>query len=160
MSFFACSFFGHREIDMTNELREKIKAQLIDLIEHRSASVFFFGGFGDFDNLCWRVVTELKQKYIFIKRVFCLSDPRHLRAHKRPQWLKDEDYEEFIYLDLEFDYWYSRIYYRNCEIIERSDFVIFYVSNTQNSGAYKVLQYAQRKKKEFSNIVSVLSHNV
>lgn len=84
---------------------------------------------------------------MFIKRIYCLSDPRHQRVSKRPKWLKDENYEEFIYLDLSFDWWYQRIYYRNCEMIDQSDYVVFYVKHTENSGAYKAFQYAKRKKK-------------
>lgn len=147
-----CSFFGHREIEITSELKTKLKAYIKDLINNKTVNCFYFGGFGNFDELCWQIVTDLKQTYPYIKRIFCLSDPRHQRADKRPKWIKDEDYEEFIYLNLKFDYWYSRIYYRNCEMIDQSDYVIFYVTNTENSGAYKALRHAERMKKEFVNM--------
>lgn len=152
MNNYSCAFFGHREIEITEELKEKLKTYLKDLIENKSVSIFYFGGFGDFDSLCWQIVTELKEKYPFIKRIFCLYDPKHQRAYKRPKWLKEEDYEEFVYLDIEFDYWYSRIYYRNCEIMNRSDYIVFYIASTANSGAYKAMQYAKRKKKNFVNL--------
>lgn len=116
-------------------------------MKKKQVGIFYFNGFGEFDDLCHEVITELNEKYPFIKRIYCLSDPRHLRLFKRPNWLKDEDYEEFVYLDLDFDYWYTRLYYRNCEMINQSDYVIFYVHNTENSGAYKALQYAEKKKK-------------
>ena len=47
---------------------------------------------------------------------------------------------------------YQRIYFRNLEMIEQSDFIIFYVNNTENSGAHKAMQYAKRKKKAFINV--------
>lgn len=152
MTCLSCSFFGHRQIEITDELKNRIKIYLIDLIETKSVSNFYFGGFGNFDDMCWQIVSELKHKYNSIKRIYCLSDPRHQRTSKRPKWLKDEDYEEFVYLDIEFDYWYSRLYYRNCEIINRSDYVVFYVTNTENSGAYKALRHAKRTKKDFVNL--------
>lgn len=147
-----CSFFGHREIEVTEELIKELKLKIEDLIINENVGIFYFGGFGMFDELCWKVVTELKLKYHHIKRIFCLSDTRHLRVNKRPKNLKREDYEEFIYLDLDFDWWYQRIYYRNVEMINQSDIIIFYVKNTSNSGAYKAYQYAVRKKKNIINI--------
>lgn len=149
----SCSFFGHRKINILSELLEKLKATVKELIEDGGVSVFYFGGFGEFDDLCWRVVTELKEKYCYIKRVFCLSDRRYLRESKRPRWLKDEDYEEFIYIELSFDWWYQRIYYRNVEIINRSDYIIFYAEEREESGAYKALKYANKCKKSIINLV-------
>ncbi len=141
----ACSFFGHSEIEINDDLKNRLSTTIEKLIAD-GYGYFYFGGFGMFDDLCWQIVTKLKDKYPFIKRIYCLFDPRHLRKSKRPKWLKDEDYEEFVYLDLDFDWWYKRIYFRNCAIIDRSDCVIFYVNHTQNSGAYKAMKYAKGKK--------------
>ncbi len=60
--------------------------------------------------------------------------------------------EEFTYLPLDYNYWYTRIYYRNCEMIDRSDCVIFYAEQKKESGAYKALRYAQKKKKPHINL--------
>lgn len=81
----ACTFFGHKEIKVTNELKEELTRQIIDLIENKSVELFYFGGFSNFDDLCWQVVTEQKIKYQYIKRIYCLSDPRHQRLSKRPK---------------------------------------------------------------------------
>ncbi len=104
-----CSFFGHREINDREALKKKVSAVVEALIK-KGFSVFLFGGFGDFDELCHEVVTLAKGKNPTIQRVYCLSEEKHLRTCKRPKWLKDEDYEEFIYLPLSYDYWYARIY--------------------------------------------------
>lgn len=48
---------------------------------------------------------------------------------------------------------YSRIYFRNCEIINHSDFCVFCVDETaEYSGAKKALEYARKKKKETINV--------
>ena len=143
-----CSVFGHRTIEITKVLENKLYSTFEEII-NKGCEFFYFGGFGMFDELCHKVVSELKLTYTHIKRIFCLSDPRHLRINKRPKWLKIEDYEEFIYLDLEFNWWYQRIYYRNCAMIDRSDIVVFYVEPKENSGAYK---YAVKKKKSLINL--------
>ena len=139
-------------MNRTDELKNKLKNKIENLVVNENYAIFYFGGFSMFDELCWEIVTELKQKHTHIKRIFCLSDPRHQRASKRPSWLKEEDFEEFIYLDLTFDYWYTRIYYRNIEMINQSDFIIFYVNKTENSGAYKTMKYAIKVKKKFINM--------
>ncbi len=149
-----CSVFGHSTIEITKELESKLFETLKNLIDNGCEN-FYFGGFGMFDELCHKVVSELKLTYNHIKRIFCVSDPRHLRISKRPKWLKREDYEEFVYLDLEFDWWYQRIYYRNCAMIDKSDIIIFYAEERENSGAYKALKYAKQKKKSFINLTQI-----
>ena len=149
-----CSVFGHSTIEITKELEDKLFETFEDLIKQGYEN-FYFGGFGMFDELCHKIISELKPTYHHIKRIFCLSDPRHLRINKRPKWLMNKDYEEFIYLDLEFDWWYQRIYYRNCAMIDKSDIIIFYVEKSENSGAYKALKYAKQKQKTFINVAQI-----
>ena len=146
-----CSIFGHSEIEITKELEEKVFSTIEKLI-NRGVDCFYFGGLSMFDDFCHDVVSKLKEKYPHIKRIFCLSDPRHQRRSKRPRWLLDEDYEEIIYLSLSYDYWFTRIYYRNCEMINLSDIVLFYVEERENSGAYKAYKYAKKMKKEIINL--------
>ena len=153
----SCSVFGHSKIKITKELENYLKSTFEMLITQENVKYFYFGGFGEFDDLCHSIITELKTKHLEIYRIFCLSDPRHQRLSKRPKWLKDEDYEEITYLDLNFDYWYSRIYYRNCEIIDHSDYCVFCVDETvEYSGAKKALEYAKRKKKEIINVLQTV----
>ncbi len=146
-----CSVFGHSEINITKELEENLTTAFKNLI-NEGCEIFLFGGFGMFDELCHRLISELKSTYKNIKRIYCLSDPRHLRPSKRPKWLKSEDYEDFVYLDLQFDWWYKRIYFRNCAMIDKSDVVVFYVEERKNSGAYKAYKYAKQKKKRIINL--------
>ncbi len=147
-----CSFFGHRAIEITEELKEGLARKIRELIEKEGYGIFCFGGFGEFDDLAWQTVTKLKEEYPYIKRIFYLYDPRHENPKKRPKNLRDCDFEEFIYPALQFDWWYKRIYYRNVEIIDQSDYVIFYVKNTENSGAYKAYRYALKAKKAICNM--------
>ncbi len=146
-----CSVFGHRDIEITPELEEKLYTTFKKLIGEGCVN-FYFGGFGMFDWLCHKVITRLKQQYTYINRIYCLSDERYLKISKRPKVLKNEDYEEFVYLPLVNDWWYKRIYFRNCAMIDLSDIVVFYVINKENSGAYKAMNYAKRVKKEYINL--------
>lgn len=146
-----CAFFGHRNIEINEDLEYRLNEEISNLITN-GCDCFYFGGLGEFDNLCWQLVTKSKAFHPEIRRIFCLYNPRHLQKNKRPKFLKDEDYEQFIYFDLKFDYWYSRIYFRNCEIIKQSDFVVFYAFENENSGAYKTYKFALKLKKKCINL--------
>lgn len=144
-----CSCFGHSQIEITNELKQKIKYIYQDLIVNKNFDTFLFGGFGQFDELCYQIISELKNKYNHIKRVYCLENKKYLNLFKLKY---SQYYEDFIYLNLDFDFWYKRIYFRNCEMVNKSDFILFYVNKQQNSGAFKIFKYAKLKKKPLTNI--------
>lgn len=145
----SCSFFGHRDIIVTKELKEKLKTLIEDLIKNKEFNIFYFGEFGDFDDLCYEVVLELKSVYPQVEMIYVATDEKALTKHKK-NGLKFYDNETVF--TLSFTWWYQIIYYRNLAIIDNSDYVIFFVSNTKNSGAYKALQYAEKAKKQFFNI--------
>ena len=107
---------------------------------------FYFGGFGDFDELCHKIVTKIKNENpeIEIERKFCV--PREQDLRKTGRYFKEGLYEDFIYLAPSFDGWYKSIYFRNCAMIDHSDIIIFYAESRKNSGAYKTYKYAKRKK--------------
>lgn len=150
-----CSFFGHRETTLEEDerLKPQLKAIIQNLIKNENYQIFIFGGLGDFDDLCHQVVTQLKNDYPYIKRWFCLYDPRHENEKKRPKNINYDNYEEIKYLYLKYDNWYDRIYYRNVEIINMSDFVIFFAEDKPRSGAYKAVKHALRKKISHINLI-------
>ena len=144
---YSCSFFGHRDFEPNNGLKQELCNLIEKLILEKDCKTFYFGGFGDFDCECYKIVSKLKEKYPYIRRIFCLPDKKHEKERKRPSWIQEYLCEEYVYLDLTYDYWYTRIYYRNCEIIKNSDFVIFYVNTNLNGGANKALNFAKKQKR-------------
>lgn len=148
-----CSFFGHREIEKTEELISSLTSEILKVVD-LGCRVFYFGGYGAFDELCYGVVTKIKEEKpeLDIRRIYCVSQERYLRKGSR--YFKAEDYEEVIYLSPSFDGWYKSIYFRNCAMIDKSDFIIFYAENRESSGAYKAYKYARNKKEKY--IVNLL----
>lgn len=110
--------------------------------------VFYFGGFGEFDDLCYQIVTKLQneQSSLKFKRIYCVTQEKYLK--KASLHFKRENYEEIVYLSPAFEGWYKSIYFRNCFMIDNSDYVIFYAKNRDDSGAYKAYRYAKRKSKK------------
>lgn len=123
------------------------------MIVSESFSIFLFGGYGEFDSLCHCAVSKLKNKYPFIQRVYCYSDEKQYAKSKIKGEILLADYEKFEMLPLDFDYWYTRIYFRNCKMVDLSDLVIFYAKAVTGSGAYKILRYAEKSKKRLINLL-------
>lgn len=70
-------FIGHRTIQKDEELISSLKQTIIDLI-NKGATTFLFGSMSEFDDLSWEIVTTLKTKYPFIKRVYVRSAYRYI----------------------------------------------------------------------------------
>ena len=68
-----CCFIGHRKIKDTPELRERMRSLLIFLTENGTVR-FIFGDHSEFDRLCYKLVTELKEKHPEIKRIHFRKD--------------------------------------------------------------------------------------
>ena len=140
-----CSFFGHREITASEKLYAATATEIKKAVNN-GCRVFYFGGYGEFDTLCYEIVSKVKEerKELDIKRVYCVSQEKYLR--KKTRCFSVGDYEEVIYLEPSFDGWYKSIYFRNCAMMDGSDVVIFYAEKRESSGAYKAYKYAKKKK--------------
>ena len=120
----AVTIFGHSEILQDDKnLAKNIENNLTNLIENFDVGIVYFGGFGEFDDLCYDVVTYLRNtKYPFLKRVYVVEDSKFVnRPHKRPKWLNYDEYDDFVWFDMRYSGFYQRIYFRNCETIEHSE---------------------------------------
>ncbi len=139
-----CSFFGHREIERTEDLYRRTENEIRKLIDS-GYRVFYFGGYGDFDALCYEIVNRIKEEpERDIQRVYCVAQEQYLR--KKSRYFRKEDYDEIIYLIPSFNGWYKSIYYRNCAMIDESETVLFYAEARKDSGAYKAYRYAKTKQ--------------
>ena len=152
-----CSVFGHRSIEITEELYATVTAAILDAVSF-GCRIFYFGGFGAFDALCYKIVTKIKEEKpaLSLRRVYCVAQERYLR--KSVRYFRREDYDEVVYLTPSFEGWYKSIYFRNCAMIDASDAVIFYAEARESSGAYKAYKYAAGKKgKKTVNLWQMLS---
>ena len=142
-----CSFFGHRSIEASSELCSALENEIRRAI-NLGCLTFYFGGFGEFDELCHKTVSKIKSENnsLEIKRIYCVPQERYLRKGSR--YYNRDDYEEIIYLEPAFEGWYKSIYFRNCAMIDKSEVVIFYAEERIDSGAYKAYKYAKQKKEK------------
>ena len=140
-----CSFFGHRDVEITDELYATATAEILNSVA-LGCRVFYFGGYGSFDRLCYYIVTNIMKEHpeLGISRIYCVAQEKYLR--KRIRYFNPNDYDDVIYLEPRIEWWYKSIYYRNLAMIDKSDCVIFYAEERASSGAYKAYKYAIQKR--------------
>lgn len=163
-----CCFVGHRKIEITDELEKRVYDYIENLIVNENVKVFLFGSKSQFDDLCYDIVSNFKEKYSGIKRVYIRSQYEFI----------DESYEKYL---LEF---YEETYFperckgagkishvvRNQAMIDYSDFCLFYYDENYTppqrkwsrrdlfayqpkSGTALAYKYAKQKRKEVINII-------
>ena len=145
-----CCFIGHREINVTDELKEKLCVVIERLITEESIDTFLFGSKSQFDDLCYDIVTEIKKKYSHIKRIFVRAKYPYI----------DESYEAYLLESYEDTYFPKSLLgagkasyvKRNCEMIDNSRFCIVYYKEdytpkSRKSGTKIAFTYAEKKKK-------------
>lgn len=145
-----CCFIGHREIEKTEELTERLHKIIENLILNEKVETFLFGSKSDFNDLCYETVSGIKEKYPFIKRVFIRAEYPEI----------NESYLAYLHKFYE-DTYYPQVILgsgrcayvkRNQEMIKGSDFCIFYYNEeyspkARKSGTKLAFDYAKAKNK-------------
>ena len=138
-----CCFAGHSNISNQEEIKIRLKNEIIYLIEKENVTEFYNGYKGAFDSLCARTVNELKKDYPFIKSFWVLSYMPREKDDYTDNLLKL--FDESIYPDLENVHPRFAIIKRNEWMVNNSDCLIAYVKH-EWGGAFQTLRYAKRKK--------------
>lgn len=160
-----CCFIGHRKINDTPELRERLQSILLDLVETGTVN-FIFGDHSAFDSLCYELVTELKEKYPVIKRINFRKDYEDTDDYTMQFLIVG--YEESICPKGVGSAGRASYVERNQAMIRESDICIFYYDENYQpsrrktsrrdlfdyqpkSGTALAFQYAKRKNKTIIN---------
>lgn len=119
-----CCFFGHRKIDETEELKNNLRGIIENLIVNEKVDTFFFGSKSQFDDLCHKTVTDLREKYPHLKRIYVRSAFQYI-----PDWYEDsllQHYEDTYFPEHMENAGRASYVERNQEMINKSDFCIVY----------------------------------
>ncbi len=166
-----CCFLGHRKVENADRLEQIIYEKSEQLITKENIYTFLFGSKSKFDDLCYKVISNLKEIYPHIKRVYVRAEYSEI----------SEDYKNYL---LEF---YEDTYYpekivgagkcsyveRNYMMIDKSDFCIVYYKpeykppkrkNSRRdlfeyqpkSGTQIAYDYAVKKKKIIYNVADIV----
>lgn len=138
-----CTFFGHR--DCPDTIKPKLKEVLIELITEQNVNAFYVGNHGRFDVLVRSLLRELKKDYPHINYTVVLAYfPKENR--------RDEDYSDTIIPDgIENISPKFAISYRNNWMLNRSDYVVTYITHSYG-GAYQFVKKAANQNRVVINI--------
>ena len=143
-----CCFFGHRTINETNELRTKITEAVEKLITGENVDTFLFGSKSRFNSLCLELVTELKEKYPHVKRIYVRAEFPYISDQYINYLL--EYYDETYFPEKLIGAGRAAYVERNREMIDNSKYCIVYYDEshapaTRKSGTKIALDYAIKK---------------
>ena len=145
-----CCIFGHRTINETEELRTQLRAAIERLITDEGVDTFLFGSKSEFDRLCLELVSEIKEKYPHIQRVYVRAEYPVITDRYKTYLL--DMYEDTYYPEKILGAGKGVYVERNYEMIDRSRFCIVYydeacVPTTRKSGTKIALDYAIRQNR-------------
>ena len=157
-----CCFFGHRKISEADKLQERLYKIIESLIIYKDVDTFLFGSKSDFDKLCLAVVTELKNKYPHIQRIYVRAEFQYINDDYKAHLL--QSYDDTYYPEQISGSGRAAYVERNQIMIDRSDIcIVYYNKNYQpptrnnsrhdispyqpKSGTKIAYEYAQKKKK-------------
>ena len=153
-----CCFFGHRTINETEELKSKLMEIIEKLIVDEKVDTFLFGSKSRFNSLCLELVTEIKEKYPHIKRIYVRAEYPDINEQYTNYLL--ESYEDTYYPEKILNSGRAAYVERNFEMINNSKYCIVYYDEqntptTRKSGTKIALDYAIKKRKQIINITSL-----
>lgn len=146
-----CCFIGHRKIEDTLELRTEVYDSIERLITDENVDTFLFGSKSRFNDLCHGLVTEIREKHPYIKRVYVRAEYPDINESYKAYLLKY--YEDTYYPEKIIGAGKAAYVERNCEMINNSRFCIIYYDEqnaptTRKSGTKIALDYAVKHKKD------------
>ena len=159
------AIIGHRKMQNTDKVVNRICEVVTDLIENEGANTFLFGNKGEFDRLCFIVVTQMQKKYSHIKTVYVRAECEEI----------DKLFEESLLKKYDETYFPEKVHnshklcyvVRNGVMIDLCDVLLTYCDSnyqlpqkrTKNaeskppkSGAQMAVQIAKRRKKRIINL--------
>ncbi len=145
-----CCFFGHRTINETEELKWQLCAIIEKLITDEKVDTFLFGSKSEFDRLCLKLVTKLKEKYPHVKRIYVRAEFPYINDDYMAYLLKS--YDETYYPEKILGAGRAVYVERNYEMINNSKYCVVYYDEslaptTRKSGTKIALDYAVKQGK-------------
>ena len=145
------TFVGHSLVSAQDKIKQEVKEQIKANMLKTEQSVFYNGGYGDFDNVCAIACKELKKEcpdieIVYISPYISPSEQEKIKELQRCGLCDATIYPPIEGVPLKF-----AISKRNEWMVTSADLIIAYV-NHSFGGAYKSLQIAKRRKKKIINL--------
>ena len=150
-----CCIIGHRKINETEELKKKVYENVERLIREEGVEIFLFGSGSRFDSMCLEIVTEIKEKYPQIKRVYVRAEFPYINDSYRAYLLKI--YDNMYFPEKIKGGGRAAYVERNRDMIDNSRYCLIYYNEkynpkTRKSGTKLAYDYAVKRQKEIINL--------
>ena len=157
MDIYTVSLFGHREINQPIMVAEKLEKIIRNLISGKGYVNFLIGRDGEFDIIAASVIRRIIKELDYGNASLTLVLP-YIKAeyHDNEQEFLTYYDEVEICPESSKAHFRAAIQKRNKSMIDRSDFVIFFVERKQG-GAYQSFRYANRTAVRMINIAECVS---
>lgn len=152
LNTFTVSFFGNRFINENiDDIMDKL---LYQIITDNNYTEFLVGRDGDFDIMVASAVRRAKKRFANYNFQLVWVMPYLKSEYKNNANEFDRFYDIVEICELsEMAYPKAAIQIRNKNMIDRSDFCVFYVKENKG-GAFKTMQYAIKRNKNIINLAS------
>lgn len=148
-----CSFTGHRIIPGSSELREKLRLEIIKLID-KGVTDFYNGGALGFDTVCALDIITLKENFDIKLHLIlpCKDQDEKWTVNQRNAYSFILDNADSIeYVSEKYENGCMQV--RNKLLVDKSDIIIAYCKR-QSGGSYFTVKYAEKIGKEIINIAN------
>ena len=138
-----CTFFGHRDCPET--IKPYLREVLVDLITNQGVDTFYVGNQGRFDGIVRSVLRELEKEYPEIRYAVVLA---YLPGKKNEY---DDFYDTILPEGIEAVHPRYAIDWRNRWMLQRSDFVVTYITHSWGGAA----KFAEKAKREGKTVINL-----
>ncbi|MBO5224514.1 MAG: hypothetical protein J6C23_08400 [Clostridia bacterium] len=161
----SCAIIGHRNIEVTEELKERIYSAVYDLIQNKGVKNFLFGSRSEFNSLCYEIVLDVKQRFDICMCVYTCKHEAFVSFAEEQEmiWIYEHmsingkvlAFDKEVEFDGKHVAGKSSYVQRNYAMINDSDYCLFYYNpngKTANSGTRQAYTYAQMHSKTIINL--------
>ena len=143
------TFFGHGSFKNSADYSRTVLEILECRIGDNEAEIYL-GGYGYFDNFAYECCKKYKLYHPRVRLVYVTP---YINESYQKNHLKEaySNYDLILYPPIEEKPPKFAIKYRNRYMVEKADFVIFYIEHKWG-GAYQAYLHAIRNKKEILNL--------
>ncbi len=148
-----CTFFGHK--NTPDKIISVLKNSLIYLIKQKGVNLFYVGNHGNFDYIVYKTLKDISKEYSIAYRVVLAYLPE-----------KQQDYNYLDFFDtilppgIESVPKRFAINFRNNYMLNNSDIVVTYITQSISSHAAKFKEKAVKKKKEVIELSDISKHKM
>lgn len=152
-----CCFFGHRKINETDGLKSNLYEIIEKLITKQNVDTFLFGSKSQFNDLCLKLVSDLKEKHPHVKRIYVRAEYPYINDDYKKYLL--EKYEDTYFPERALNSGRAVYVERNFEMIDKSRFCIVYYDEQnaptkRKSGTKIALDYALKQECQIINVIT------